>query len=47
MQVLLQVQAMSRVDPQEKYRGLRDALYRIPKREGYWVRPLSTCPLAR
>ena len=37
VQVLLQVQVMSAIPAQEKYRGLADALRRIPQREGVLV----------
>ena len=45
LQILLQVQAMSAVPQQEKYKGLVDALKRIPQREGFLVR-LTTAQLA-
>ncbi|CAL8463599.1 g3133 [Coccomyxa elongata] len=35
VKILLQVQAMSEVPQKDKYRGLIDALKRIPQREGY------------
>ena len=37
MQVLLQVQRMSAVPPEQQYRGLRHALLNIPAREGWQV----------
>ena len=37
MQVLLQVQRMSAVPPDQQYRGLRHALLNIPAREGWQV----------
>ena len=38
-QILMQVQAMSSTPPQDKYKGVLDALRRIPQREGWIVRP--------
>ena len=43
-QILMQVQAMSCTPEPDKYKGVLDALRRIPQREGWIVRPLP--PLA-
>jgi hypothetical protein len=36
VQIILQTQHQSSLLPEERYKGLRDALSRIPEREGGW-----------
>lgn len=36
-QLLLQVQSLSKVPPVQQYKGLFDALRRIPEQEGGWL----------